>query len=110
MIRRTPSAPSPAQDRKRPAIDVSRRPVARGDPRLDHATAERWGITFISDDIFRKIITSYLTWDHPCWEVFDIDEFCEALSGKPSELVSRLLVMVVVAYALVDVSVQYSLK
>jgi len=87
-------------------IAGSKHPVARSDARLDNATTERWGITFISDDIFRKVITSYLVWDHPCWAICDTDEFCEALSGKPSELASKLLVMVVLAYALVGASVR----
>lgn len=38
---------------------------------------------------------------HPYWEVFDLDEFCKAVPGQPSELSSRLLVMVVFAYELV---------
>jgi len=101
MIRRTPSAPKLAQSRKRPTIGVPRHPVARSDPRLDNATTERWGITFISDDTFRKVLTSYIVWDQPCWEIFDIDDFCEAVSGKTSELASKLLVMVVLAYGLV---------
>jgi hypothetical protein len=101
MIRRTPSAPELAQSRKRPTIGVPRHPVARSDPRLDNATTERWGITFISDDTFRKVLTSYIVWDQPCWEIFDIDDFCEAVSGKTSELASKLLVMAVLAYGLV---------
>jgi hypothetical protein len=103
-IRRTPSAPELAQNRRRPRIESSKRPVARSDPRLDNATTERWGITFISDDVFRKVITSYLVWDHPCWQVFDVDEFCKAVSGHDSELASKLLVTAVLALALVCVS------
>ena len=105
IIRRTPSAPELAQSRKRPTIGVPRRPVARSDPRsdprLDNATTKRWGITFISDDTFRKVLTSYIVWDQPCWEIFDVDDFCEAVSGKTSELASKLLVMAVLAYGLV---------
>ena len=100
-IRRTPSAPELAQSRKRPTIGVPRHSVANSDPRLDDATTERWGITFISDDTFRKVLTSYIVWDQPCWEIFDIDDFCEAVSGKTSELASKLLVMAVLAYGLV---------
>lgn len=103
-IRRTPSAPELAQNRRRPTIESSKHPVARSDPRLDNATTERWGITVISDDVFRKVMTSYLVWDHPCWPVFDVDEFCEALSGKDSDLSSKLLVMVALAHALVCAS------
>ena len=101
MIRRTPRAPELAQSRKRPTIGVPRHPVARSDPRLDNATTEQWGITFISDDTFRKVLTSYIVWDQPCWEIFDIDDFCEAVSGKTSEQASKLLVVAVLAYALV---------
>ena len=100
-IRRTPSAPELAQSRKRPTIGVPKHPVARSDPWLDNATTERWGITFISDDILRKVMTCYIVWDHTGWAVFDIDDFCRMLSGDPSELSSRLLVMAVLAHALV---------
>ena len=100
-IRRTPSAPELAQSRKRPTIGVPRHSVANSDPRLDDATTERWGITFISDDTFRKVLTSYIVWDQPCWEIFDVDDFCEAVSGKTSALASKLLVMAVLAYGLV---------
>jgi hypothetical protein len=104
VVRRTPSAPELTENRKRTIISASRHPVARSDSRLDEATTERWGVTFISDDTFRKVLTSYLVWDHPCWGVFDINEFCKAISGKPSELASRMLVFAVLAYALVSSS------
>lgn len=106
IIRRTPSAPELSQSRRRPRIESKKHPVARSDPRLDNATTERWDITIISDDIFRKVITSYMVWDHSCWEVFDTDDFCAGLSGEPSELVSKLLVMVVLAYGLVCASIR----
>jgi hypothetical protein len=102
VIRKTPSAPDLAQSRQNPTIGPSKHPVARSDSRLDDAKTEVWGIKFISDDDFRKVLTSYIIWDHPCWGVFDVNEFCEALSGKPSELSSRLLVFAVLAYALVS--------
>lgn len=46
-------------------------------------------------------MTSYIVWEHPCLAVFDIDDFCQALSGEASELASKLLVMSVLAFALV---------
>lgn len=106
-IRRTPSAPELAQNHRRPTIESSKHPVARSDPRLDNAATERWGITVISDDVFRKVMSSCLVWDHPCWPVFDADEFCKALSGNDSELASKLLVMTVLALALVRASVRH---
>jgi hypothetical protein len=106
ITRRTPSAPEMNQNRKPPVTGTVKHPVAQSDSRLDLATTERWGITFISDDLFRKVMTSYIIWDHPCWGVFDINEFCEALAGKPSELASRLLVFAVLTYALVSLSPQ----
>lgn len=75
----------------------SKHPVARSDSWLDNATMERWDITFISNDDFRKAITCYIVWDHPCWGVFDVDEFCKALSGEPSELASKVLVFTVLS-------------
>lgn len=72
------------------------------DPRLDRVKPADWGITFLSDDQFKLIITAYLAWDHPFWAFFDADDFCEALVGKPSELSSRLLVLAVLAYASVS--------
>jgi hypothetical protein len=102
VIRKTPSAPDLAQSRQNPTIGPSKHPVARSDSRLDDAKTKVWGIKFISDDDFRKVLTSYIIWDHPCWGVFDVNEFCEALSGKPSELSSRLLVFAVLAHALVS--------
>jgi hypothetical protein len=104
IVRRTPSAPELRGNRERPILSASKHPVARSDSRLDSATTERWGITFISDDDYRKVLTSYLVWDHPCWGVFDINEFCKAVSGQPSELASKLLVFAVLAYALVSSS------
>jgi hypothetical protein len=104
IIRKTPSAPELTQNRKRPMIGASKHLAARSDSRLDEATTERWSITFISDDNFRKVLTSYIVWDHPCWGVFDVNEFCKALSGKPSELASKVLVFAVLAYALVSLS------
>jgi hypothetical protein len=71
---------------------------------LDEATTERRGIKSISDDNFRKVLTSYIVWYHPCWGVFNVNEFCKALSGKPSELASKVLVFAVLAYALVSLS------
>lgn len=100
-IRRTPSAPELAQSRKRPTIEGSKHPVAKSDHRLENATTERWGVTYISDNDFRKVMTSYLVWDHPCWAAFDDDDFCKALSGGTSELASKLLVTAVLAFALV---------
>ncbi|GAB7323616.1 hypothetical protein MBLNU13_g07104t1 [Cladosporium sp. NU13] len=100
IIRRTPSAPELAQSRKRPTIEGSKHPVANIDPRLENASTERWGITYISDNDFRKFMTSYIVWDHPCWAVFDDDDFCKALSGEASELASKLLIMAVLAFAL----------
>lgn len=85
-------------------VGTLKHPVAKSDSRLDNATTERWDIDFISDNDFRKVMTSYIVWDHPCWGVFDINEFCIALCGKPSELASRLLVVTVLAYALVGLS------
>jgi hypothetical protein len=102
IARRTPSAPELVQNRKHPVISVSKHPVARSDSRLDGAATRRWGITFISDDNFRKVLTSYIVWDHPCWGVFDINEFCKAVSGEQSELASKMLVFAVLAYALVS--------
>jgi hypothetical protein len=102
IARRTPSAPELVQNRKHPVIGASKHPVARSDSRLDGATTRRWGITFISDDNFRKVLTSYIVWDHPCWGTFDINEFCKAVSGEPSELASKMLVFAVLAYALVS--------
>jgi len=104
IIRRTPSAPELARDRKSPVTGASKYPVVQSDSRLEKATTEMWGIAFISDDNFRKVLTSYIVWDHPCWGVFDINEFCRALSGKPSELSSKLLIFSVLAYALVGSS------
>jgi hypothetical protein len=104
ITRRTPSAPELTKNQKRPTIGASKYPVAQSDSRLDEATTERWGITFISDNDFRKVLTSYVVWDHPCWGVFDINEFCKAVSGEPSELASKLLVFAVLAYALVSSS------
>lgn len=78
-------------------------PAPRSDPRLDRVKAANWGITYVSDEDFRKIFTAYLIWDQPLWNVFDADEFCTALEGRPSELSSSLLVMVMFAYAAVSV-------
>jgi hypothetical protein len=103
-IKRTPSAPELAHGRGPPVTGASKQTVAQSDSRLDKATTERWGITFMSDDDFRKVLTSYIVWDHPCWGVFDINEFCKALSGEPSELASKLLVFAVLTYALVSSS------
>ncbi|KAI6808850.1 hypothetical protein KC340_g18296 [Hortaea werneckii] len=100
ILRRTPSAPELAQGRGRPTIGVTKHFVARSDSRLDEATADRWGITCVSDTTFRKVLTSYIVWDHAYWHMFDINEFCRAVSGKPSELASSLLVTAVFAYAL----------
>lgn len=101
IIRKTPSAIEFAQNRNPPVTGTLKHAIARTDSRLQNATTERWGITFISDDDFRKVMTSYIVWDHPCWGVFDVDEFCKALSGKPSELASKLLVFAVLSWALV---------
>lgn len=108
IIRRTPSVPELSQSRERPIIGLPKNSVARSDPRLNNATTERWGITFISDDNFRKVMTSYIVWEHPCFEIFDISDFCKALSGETSELASKLLVMAVLAFALVCASVRKS--
>ncbi|KAM0717551.1 hypothetical protein Q7P37_007403 [Cladosporium fusiforme] len=76
-----------------------KRPVSKSDPRLDRVKTAHWGINFLNDADFRKIITSYLVWDHTAWGVFNTDDFCNALAGEPSDLSSRLLVFAVLTSA-----------
>lgn len=80
------------------------RPAPKSDSRLDNVKASDWGISFVSDNDFRLILTAYFAWDYPSWGVFDVDDFCDALQGKPSELSSKLLVMAVFALAAVSVA------
>lgn len=84
-----------------PSLDKGANFTSKPDPRLNGARAADWGASFLTDHEFRMILTAYFVWDHQGWAVFDIDDFCGALTGASSELSSRLLVMAVVTHAAV---------
>lgn len=101
-IRRAPSAPDLRNTR--PETQNAQVPPRnwRHDPRLDHAKASHWGVTYIEDDTFRNIICSYFVWDHPSWLLFDENAFLDGLVHRPSELPSNLLVHAVLAWGAVS--------
>lgn len=105
MIRKMPSAPDLSRTPTSTPTSIrdrySKRPVSKSDPRLDRVKTADWGITFLNDADFRKIITSYLVWEHPVWGLFNTDDFCNALAGEESDLSSKLLVYAVLAVAAV---------
>ena len=98
--RRTPSdtaliiAPSAGQN------ELSNDILKGNDPRLADLKASDWDID-VPDTAFRNIFSCLFAWDHPDWPVLDEAEFINALSGRPSELGSRLLVCAALAYGAV---------
>lgn len=84
-----------------PRLDKHAGFISQPDPRLNEASAAKWGASFLTDHEFRMLLTAYFVWDHQGWAVFDSDDFCGALTGASSELSSRLLVLAVLTQAAV---------
>jgi len=52
----------------------------------------------VHDDFFARIISTYLTWDHPPWKLFDEGLFIDDLVDGRGENCSKLLVNAILAY------------
>lgn len=71
------------------------------DKRLHNVRASQWTSVIIEDSLFAKIITTYLTWDHPPCRLFDEDMFIRDLVEGNATYCSRLLVNAILAYGCV---------
>lgn len=59
----------------------------------------------IENGLFARIISTYLTWDHPPWRLFDEDLFVDDLVAGRANHCSTLLVNAILAYGCVSISV-----
>lgn len=72
------------------------------DHRLRDVRASTWTSVVVEDRVFASIISSYLTWDHPPWRLFDEDMFINDLVAGRATHCSRLLVNAILAYGCVS--------
>ncbi|KAH0282575.1 hypothetical protein KCU62_g9631, partial [Aureobasidium sp. EXF-3399] len=73
-------------------------PVHVVDERLKHARACDWDVSYVDDQGFRNILSSYLTWDHHGHRPFDEDDFLDGLIKRPTDTCSEILVHTILAY------------
>lgn len=75
------------------------------DNRLQYVKASSWTSVVVEDRLFSRILSSFFTWDHPLWRLFDEDLFFSELVAGRSNLCSKLLVNAILAYGCVSLLV-----
>lgn len=71
------------------------------DPRLRHIRARDWTGVLVQDNVFRKLLSLYLSRDHLLSRYFDEDRFLDDMAAGMKTYCSRLLVNAVCSLACV---------
>ena len=80
------------------AKDLARFP----DGRLLKAKCNHWTSVINDDNLFRTLISVYLTWAHPSYTIFDKDCFLDDLVSRKTRFCSPMLVNAILSYSFVS--------
>ena len=101
FLRKSVSAPDLSKGYQRAPDDSTREQSFELFDVFENIHAVDCNITYADDGLFRDILRSYFTWDHPYQRFFDEEAFLQGLAKSSSELASDLLTNAVIMYGAV---------